>query len=165
MRDAAERGTLCVCSAGNESGAIDYPGAYSECAAVSAIGQIGWAPAGTFSFGNRPKESALLGQENLFLASFSCFGPTLACAGPGVGIVSTVPAKPGLPAPYMEMDGTSMASPAVCGTLAVVLAKDPNYSALPRDISRTNAARVLLAQHCRPFGLAIQYEGRGLPRI
>jgi subtilisin family serine protease len=48
IRDAAERGTLCICSAGNDNGPIEYPAAYSECAAVSAIGRVGWAPAGTF---------------------------------------------------------------------------------------------------------------------
>jgi hypothetical protein len=165
IRDAAERGTLCICSAGNEGGAIDFPGAYPECSAVSAIGQIGWAPSGTFSAGNRPKESSKLGQRNLFLATFSCFGPTLACAAPGVGIVSTVPDRNGVTGAYMEMDGTSMASPATCGVLAVILSQDANYKSLPRDISRTNAARTLLAQHCEPFGLPVKFEGRGLPRV
>jgi len=56
IRDAAERGTLCICSAGNETGPIDYPGAYPECAAVSAVGVLGWAPAGSFSAGNKPQE-------------------------------------------------------------------------------------------------------------
>ncbi len=54
IRDAAERGTLCVCSAGNDSGPIEYPDACLDSAAVSAIGQLGWAPAGSFSAGNRP---------------------------------------------------------------------------------------------------------------
>lgn len=165
FRDALQRGTLCICSSGNEAGPVEYPGAYPECAAVSAIGQMGWAPPGTFSAGNRPRDPALLGQDNLFLATFSSFGPNLACAGPGVGIVSTVPDRNGFSGAYMEMDGTSMASPAVCGTLAVILANDPHYKTLPRDISRSNAARSLLAQHCRDFGLAIQYEGRGLPHV
>src|SRR5262249_3950054 len=61
IRDAAERGTLCICSAGNEDGPIDYPGAYQECAAISAIGKVGWAPAGTFSASNRPKEAQKMG--------------------------------------------------------------------------------------------------------
>jgi len=165
IRDAAERGTLCVCSAGNDNGPIEYPGAYSECAAVSAIGKVGWAPAGTFSADNRPREAAKMGQNNLFLASFSCFGPTLACAAPGVGIVSTVPDRNGVVGAYMEMDGTSMASPAACGVLAVILSQDASYKALPRDISRSKKAALLLSQHCKAFGLPVNFEGRGLPTV
>src|SRR5262249_13820836 len=108
IRDAAERGTLCICSAGNNNGPINFPAAYPECMAVSAIGKVGWAPAGTFSASNRPKEAARMGQNNLFLAAFSCYGPALACAAPGVGIVSTVPDRNGFTGAYMEMDGTSM---------------------------------------------------------
>lgn len=163
IRDATERGTLCVCSAGNENGPIDFPGAYPECQAVSAVGKVGWAPAGTFSADNRPRDAARMGQNNLFLATFSCFGPTLACAAPGVGIVSTVPDKNGVTGAYMEMDGTSMASPAACGTLAVILSKDSTYKAMPRNASRTKRAALLLAQHCKPFGLPVKFEGRGLP--
>lgn len=165
IRDAAERGTLCICSAGNENGPIDFPGAYPECQAVSAIGKVGWAPSSTFSADNRPNDPSKTGQDNLFLASFSCFGPTLACAAPGVGIVSTVPDRNGFSGAYMEMDGTSMASPAACGALAVILSQDADYNALPRDASRSKRAALLLAQHCRPFGLAVKYEGRGLPTV
>ena len=165
IRDAAERGTLCICSAGNEAGPIDYPAAYPECQAASAIGKVGWAPPGTFSADNRPREAALMGQNNLFLATFSCYGPTLACAAPGVGIVSTVPDRRGVRGAYMEMDGTSMASPAACGTLAVILSKDSAYKAMPRNSSRTKRAALLLAQHSKPFGLPVKYEGRGLPTV
>jgi subtilisin len=165
IRDASERGTLCVCSAGNDAAPIEYPAAYPECAAVSAIGKLGWAPAGTFSANNRPREADKMGQDNLFLASFSCFGPTLACAAPGVGIVSTVPDRDGFVGAYMEMDGTSMASPAACGALAVILSQDPTYKAMKRDLSRSKRAALLLAQHCKSFGLAVKYEGRGLPSV
>ena len=169
IRDATERGTLCICSAGNEDGPIDYPGAYPECAAVSAIGQLGQAPAGSFSAGNRPQEPDKLGMGSLFLAAFSCFAASanqvLACAGPGVGIVSTVPDKGDQRGLYMEMDGTSMASPAACGVLAVILGKSDAYKALPNDQSRSNAARMALAQACRTIGLAARYEGRGLPHV
>ena len=107
----------------------------------------------------------MLGLDNLFLAAFSCFGTNLACAAPGVGIVSTVPDRGTQKGLYMEMDGTSMASPAACGVLAVILSKDAAYLASPRDISRTTVARNLLAQHCKPIGLAVKYEGRGLPQV
>ena len=166
IRDAEERGTLCICSAGNDAGAIEYPGAYQECAAVSAIGQRDWAPANTFSAGNLPNDPEMIGKNNLFLAAFSCYGPTLACAGPGVGIVSTVPARPpAAPAPYMEMDGTSMASPAACGALAVILSQDAQYKSLPRDKPRAKRARTLLANHCQTIGLDDQYQGKGVPAV
>jgi subtilisin len=165
IRDAAQRGTLCICSAGNDNGPIEFPAAYSECEAVSAVGKVGWAPAGTFSANNRPKEATKMGYNNLFLASFSCFGPSLACASPGVGIVSTVPSRDGFLDAYMEMDGTSMASPAACGTLAVILSKDETYKTLARDSSRSKRAKLLLAQHCKAFGLSVSFEGRGLPTI
>lgn len=169
IRDAAERGTLCVCSAGNESGPIEYPGAYPDSAAVSAIGQLGWAPVGSFSSGNRPQEPDRLGTDNLFLATFSCFaaapGQALACTAPGVGVVSTVPDKGNQKGLYMEMDGTSMASPAACGALAVILGQSDAYKALPHDGTRSSAARLALTQHCRSIGLDVRYEGRGLPRI
>jgi subtilisin len=165
--DAAQRGTLCICSAGNSATAIEFPGAYPECAAVSAIGQLGWAPPGTFSAGNTPDDASKLGAQNLFLATFSCFaqnGQTLACTAPGVGIVSTVPDRAGATGQYMEMDGTSMASPSACGLLAVLLAADPTYKTLPRDISRTNAARRILADSSVTIGLAPAFQGTGLPR-
>jgi hypothetical protein len=169
IKDAAERGTLCVCSAGNEGGAIDYPGAYPECVAVSAIGLLGWAPAGSFSYGNQPQDPAMLGDSNMFLATFSSFaaapGQALACAAPGVGIISTVPDKGSKRGLYMEMDGTSMASPAACGALAVILGQNDAYKALPRDQSRSNAARVTLARCCRSIGLDPKYEGRGVPNM
>lgn len=161
--DALERGTLCICSAGNSANGINFPGAYSECAAVSAIGKVGWAPVGTFSAGNNPQDASKHGNNNMFLAAFSCFGDTLACTGPGVGIVSTVPDRNGFSGAYMEMDGTSMSSPAVCGTLAVILSGDENYKSLPRDRSRATAARTLLTQHCSTLGLPTKFEGRGIP--
>jgi subtilisin len=81
-----------------------------------------------------------------------------------VGIVSTVPDKGDQKGLYMEMDGTSMASPAACGALAVILGQSEAYKALPRDRTRSNAARMSLAQHCRAIGLDARYEGRGLVR-
>jgi subtilisin len=171
IQDAAERGTLCVCSAGNNTeminptapNAITYPAKYSQCRAVSAIGKAGWAPKGTFSASNRPRGGPKMGHHNLFLAKFSCFGRALACAAPGAGIVSTVPDRAGFGGAYMEKDGTSYASAAACGALAIILSRDATYRGLPRDISRFDRAKLVLSQHCKPIGLRPRFEGLGVP--
>jgi subtilisin family serine protease len=165
IRDALERGTLCICSAGNDAGPINYPAAYPESAAVSALGQVGWAPSGTFSAGNRPRETGRMGRNNLFIASFSSYGDGLDAAGPGVGIVSTVPDRAGGTDLYMEMDGTSMASPAICATLAVLLSRDPAFARLPRDRSRSHAAREILETNCISLGLSRAFQGYGIPVV
>jgi len=163
IRDALERGTLCICSAGNDAGAVNYPAAYPECVSVSALGQVGWAPDGTFSAGNRPRTPDRMGKDNLFLATFSSNGDGLDTCGAGVGIVSTVPTHPGDTGLYMEMDGTSMASPAVCATLAAILSKDSHFVGLPRDRSRSKAARGLLEGNCVSLGLSRSFQGLGMP--
>jgi subtilisin len=163
IRDALERGTLCICSAGNDAGPINYPAAYPECISVSALGLVGWAPPGTFSSGNRPREPGKLGKNNLFLATFSSNGDGLVACGPGVGVVSTVPDRNGATDLYMEMDGTSMASPGVCATLAAILSRNANYATLNRDASRSRAARQLLEASCESLGLARGFQGLGLP--
>lgn len=173
IRSALERGTLCICSAGNADGQrqIDYPAAFADCVAVSAIGRRGRAPGGTWAADQRPGRKRLLGRSGLFLSATSKFGAKLDCAGPGVGIVSTVrdrrPARrqPGAKHLYMEMDGASMASAAVCGALAVILSKNGKYKALPRDRSRAEAARKLLFKHCKSLRLAKKYVGHGLPHV
>jgi subtilisin len=171
IQDAAERGTLCVCSAGNNTERVDsatpnsivFPAALSQCQAVSAIGKAGWAPKGTFSASNRPRGASKMGHHNLFLAKFSRFGSALACTAPGVGIVSTVPDRAGFFGAYMEKDGTSQASPAACGVLAIILSQDAIYRGLPRDISRFDRAKLVLSQHCQPVGLPVHFEGHGVP--
>lgn len=162
IQDAAERGTLCVCAAGNSAGPIEYPGAFPESVAVSALGLLGWAPPGTLSATRYPTDSDRYGDQRLFLANFSCFGQETDTAAPGVGIVSTVPVRDGVPA-FAAMDGTSMASPAACGTLAAVLSSSQDYLALSRSLDRSEYARRLLRQACRYVGLPEHYEGRGVP--
>ena len=66
---------------------------------------------------------------------------------------------------YMEMDGTSMSSPAACGVLAVILSQDAAYRTLPRDSSRSKKTALALAQHCKAFGLPVDFEGRGSPTV
>jgi subtilisin family serine protease len=166
--DALERGTLCVCAAANSAGPVEYPAAFPETVAVSALGRLGWGPPGTMAATRLPQDPGRFGSESLYLANFSCFGPEVTCAGPGVGIISTLPAPAGIgadePGPYGAMDGTSMASPAVVGLLARLLAGNERYQSLPGDQSRAEMARAILVQACHSVDLAPAFQGSGLPR-
>jgi Subtilase family/PLD-like domain len=163
--DAYERGTVCVCAAGNNASAVNWPGAFPECIAVSALGQLGWGPDGTLASTRTPTSSTFLGSRNFYFANFSSFGQQVLCAGPGVGVISTVPARFGLVSPFLAMDGTSMASPAVCGAFAVLLAASAAYAKAPRGKGRSDLARQLLRDSCKDIGLPLQYQGLGVPLI
>ena len=165
ITDALERGTLCICAAANRAGPVEFPAAFPESAAVSALGLLGWAPLGTTPHLRIPQQPDRFGSENLYLANFSCFGPEITCAAPGVGIIATVPERFGHMAPYGAMSGTSMASPVACAVLAARLSTMPAYGALPRDQTRAEMARNTLHNACRDIGLEARYQGRGVPSV
>jgi subtilisin len=162
--DALERGTLCVCAAGNEAGDVGFPAAFPEAVAISALGREGWAPPEAVSATRLPIEPERFGSESLYLANFSNSGPAVDAAAPGVGIIAPIPSRFGLVDPYGAMDGTSMASPVACGALAAALSADPVYATLPRDNTRSAYARKKLVQICRDIELAPDLQGRGVPR-
>jgi subtilisin family serine protease len=163
--DAFERGTVCICAAGNASGAISFPAAFSEAVSVSALGRKGWGPAGAFCESMQPTDASRFGASDLFLARFSCFGPTLVCSSPGVGLISTVPERFGLVAPFGDLSGTSSASPIVAAVCARLLAADPTFQQTPRDGSRASFTRKTLLAHCQDIGLAPSFQGSGLPHV
>jgi subtilisin family serine protease len=162
--EALEGGTLTVCAAANSAGPVEYPAAFDESIAVSAIGLQGWGPPGSLASLRYPTDQTMFGRDQLYLANFSCFGPQIDCAAPGVGIIAPVPERFGLSAPYGVMDGTSMASPVACGALAAVLGNSPQYLGLPRDPTRSAQARALLEASCKDIGLSQNYQGRGAPQ-
>ena len=162
--DAAERGTLCICAAGNSAGAVQWPGAFPEAIAASALGLRGTAPTGSVSAQRVPTDPARHGNAGLFLANFSCFGTEVDTTAPGVATISTVPARFGMARPYAVMDGTSMASPIACGALAVVLSRSARYLGLTGS-ARTDEARAQLRDHSVSVGLQPTFQGRGILRI
>lgn len=164
IEDALDHGTLCVCAAGNSAtGCLKWPAAFRESVGVSAVGRRGSAPPGTLAAMRQPSQQDRWNGD-LFLANFSCFGASLDCAAPGVGIISTVPySSPG--SAYRDMCGTSMACPGVVGLVAAVLSEDTAYLKLPRDRSRAEAARRKLERCLVDVGLAPAYQGGGVPHL
>jgi hypothetical protein len=96
--------TICT-SAGNDNNPnAGYPGMYPGVVAVAATN--------------------LVDQK----ASFSCYGDSVDVAAPGVEILSTLPDSG-----YGHLDGTSMASPIVCGLAGMIRALNPGFDAWDTD--------------------------------
>lgn len=116
LREASDANLLIPCAAGNTACDNDsdphYPSSYivENIVAVAATA---------------PSDA---------LASFSCFGTTsVDLAAPGTAILSTVPSgdeSSGAPSSdYAAFQGTSMATPIVSGSAAIVAARFPGLSA------------------------------------
>lgn len=156
--DAADHGCLTVSAAGNTCGAVEYPAAFDEALAVTALGLQDWGPAGSLPAHRRPADRGWWGPDGLYLANFCCTGPAMDCAAPGVGIISTVPGDG-----WAAYGGTSTAAPQVTGLLAALLSRDSGYKRLPAGRARADAARGLLIRRCRDLGLAPALQGAGMP--
>jgi subtilisin family serine protease len=162
---ALRKGTVCICAAGNGfGGAVQYPAAYPESIAVSGLGLVDTAPAGTMPTSFIPTQKDYFGTDGIYLASFSNIGSEIMCSAPGNGIISTIPATTQLPAPYAEKSGTSMSAPLTAGALACILSGDVDYIKLPRSADRATLAKHLLSRYLMPISLDPRYQGQGMSR-
>ncbi len=102
--NAYSSGVVVVAAAGNDGNSagttdtVDYPARYDSVIAVAA----------TDSSNTR--------------ASFSSTGPAVEVSAPGVSVYSTIPGG------YGYKSGTSMATPHVTGTAALIIASNPNLT-------------------------------------
>lgn len=158
LEDAREAGMLPIAAAGNDGRAgVSFPAADALCFAVSALGNRKAMPRTSVSAAAfAPPPGA---DPDDFVADFSNIGPEIDLIGPGVGIVSTVPARD-----FAVMDGTSMACPAVTGVVARLLAAESGILNMPRNDMRAAAIAQLAIQAARTRGFAPRFEGHGLVR-
>ena len=154
VKRARARGAVCVAAAGNDGGAVRFPARLSGAVGVSAVGMRTWPKGvGPFEVASSPRAKR---RAQLGVARFSCHGPEIDFAAPGVGVVSL------LPRGYGAMDGTSMAAPAITGLLARALARRPDLLGAARDQTRSDAIVSLAAGIATSVGLPAGWEGHGI---
>jgi subtilisin family serine protease len=157
--EVRQHGVACIVAAGNTSGPVQFPGTQPSVLTVAAIGQLNqYLPD---SYHAQTVQQNLVAGD-MFSAKFTCFGPQVAVAGPGVAIVSTVPGGG-----YAAWDGTSMATPHITGMGALLLAHHP---LLRGNVQARNEQRVaqlfaLLANTGVRYLGDPTREGAGLPDL
>jgi len=141
LQMAVNSGVTFVAAAGNDGKAVNWPGAYPETIAVSAL-----CPTGVTN-------AKLCPNTNEGISTFSSRGPEIAFIAPGVLVPSTVPLwadASGIKA----YSGTSMACPHVSGLAALAIAKGAKTPAAVRA--------ALTAAATKLNGLSGDEQGAGL---
>jgi subtilisin family serine protease len=161
LADANAAGIACVAPAGDTGGSVAFPGSLPTVFTVGAVGVFGSYPQDTSQATHAGPQ---LTPEGLFAAPFSCYGPGVDAAAPGVAVLSCVPQGG-----YGALDGTGTASAHVAGLAALVLAHHEDFHGqlLPRGPGRVQHLFEIISASCRRLAAQGTIEaarvGRGLP--
>jgi subtilisin family serine protease len=161
MNLAREAGVVVVVAAGNSApDPVQFPANIPEALAVGAVGMKDTFPADTYHA--QTMTQGVVALNGIFPARFSCAGPEVRIAGPGVAIVSSVPGGG-----YAAWDGTSMAAPHITGLIALLAAHHPDFADrnAPRDANRVDRLISLAMGSAMPLGLDAKQVGAGLPSL
>jgi subtilisin family serine protease len=161
MNLARQAGVVVVVAAGNSApDPVQFPANIPEAFAVGAVGMKDTFPADTYHA--QTMTQGVVAVNGIFPARFSCAGPEVRIAGPGVAIVSSVPGGG-----YAAWDGTSMAAPHITGLIALLAAHHPDFADrnAPRDASRVDRLISLAMGSAMPLGLDAKQVGAGLPSL
>lgn len=155
IADAFDKGTICFVATGNEERErVNYPAAYAQSLAVTAMGRAGLYP------DNSPHTETVAkptGKDRKnYIASFSNVGSEVDFTAPGVAIISTVPGG------YAAMDGTSMACPAATGIAARYLSAQHSIMKMQRNQKRSVRIIRFLSKKAKQLGFGIDFEGNGM---
>ncbi|RZB14172.1 Subtilisin, serine endopeptidase [Streptomyces sp. F001] len=161
LADANAVGIACVAPAGDSGGPVCFPGSLPTVFTVGALGAFGTFPPDT---SQATHVGPQLTPDGLFAAPFSCHGPGVDAAAPGVAVLSCSPQGG-----YTALDGTGTASAHVVGLAALVLAHHEDFHGqlLPRGPGRVRHLFEIIAASCRPLAAPGTLEasrlGHGLP--
>ncbi|GLW64054.1 hypothetical protein Arub01_22980 [Actinomadura rubrobrunea] len=155
---ARHAGVACVIGAGDDGGAVTFPGTLPTVLTVAAIGKTGTFPP---SSAHAAEVAGPRTVEGYFSPRFTCRGPEVDLCAPGVAVLSVAP-----PDGYAVRDGSSLAAAHVTGLAALALAHHGDFR---NGFGRRDAARVdhlfrLIKSSCMPLDLGDPHRtGAGLP--